>query len=530
MTSFRVGLLLGAYGSLALLAGAKPPKLIRPSRSFVPPPAPQPSTPEVEPAPALATGANDFLALSLPLLGLIPPEDAVDAELRLRQSADAFQKGAAMLAEGDAAAARALFDQSLQVLWSAPSSLRNRDQLASRQRELIEAIHNLEIAAIPPGEQAQPPSFDPPPLEEIVKMSLPLEPMLKPRVKEQLQSTVSQLPLELADPVLGFINYFSSPRGKGVIQAGLRRSGRYAPMIRRILDEEGLPQELIFMAQAESGFLPRAVSYKKAAGMWQFVQFRGQEYGLKQTTYTDDRLDPELATRAAARHLRDLYSEFGDWYLAIAAYNCGPGNVDRGVQRTGYADFWEMYSRNVLPRETANYLPIILAMTIMAKNPKDYGLDEIQPEPALEYDTIELSALTHLNLIADLARQPLALIRDLNPAVLKTLAPAGYQIHLPKGTGKMVLKALEAVPGAKRASWRVHRIAESETIASIARQYRIPEKSITDANGKASVEAQAGDFLLVPVAYPGVPVKTVVSRNVRTTRRPPAKPSTVAKR
>src|SRR5690606_25332672 len=159
-------------------------------------------------------------------------------------------------------------------------------------------------------------------------------------------------------------------------------------------------QELIYMAQAESGFLPRAVSHKAAVGMWQFVKARGREYGLTQTPYADDRLDPEKATRAAARHLRDLYAKFGDWYPAIAAYNCGDGCVDRAIQRTGYADFWELRRRNAVPRETSNYVPIILAMTIMHKNAKDYGLDDIQPDEALQYDTIEMQASTHLALVA----------------------------------------------------------------------------------------------------------------------------------
>ena len=160
-------------------------------------------------------------------------------------------------------------------------------------------------------------------------------------------------------------------------------------MIQRILDEEGVPQELIHLAQAESGFIPRAMSSKAAGGMWQFVKFRGQEYGLTQTKYTDERMDPEKATRAAARHLHDLYNQFGDWYLAIAAYNCGPGAVQRAVERTGYADFWELRRRAVLPAETTNYVPIILAMTIMEKNAAEYGLTGIQFDPPIEYDTVD---------------------------------------------------------------------------------------------------------------------------------------------
>src|SRR6185295_188760 len=127
-----------------------------------------------------------------------------------------------------------------------------------------------------------------------------------------------------------------------------------------------------------------------------------------------------------------LYHQFGDWYLAVAAYNCGPWAVERGVQRTGYADFWELYQRNVLPRETANYLPIILALTIMAKNPKAYGLDGITPDAPTEYDTIRLSADTHLELIADLAERPLQQIQELYPGVLRLAAPAGCEIHVPK--------------------------------------------------------------------------------------------------
>src|ERR1700728_1568011 len=145
---------------------------------------------------------------------------------------------------------------------------------------------------------------------------------------------------------------------------------------------------------------------------------------------TDDRLDPERATRAAAKHLHDLYAMFGDWYLAMAAYNCGPGCVQRAVERTGYADFWELRRLNALPKETSNYVPVILAMTIMAKNAKDYGLDHLEMEPALEFDTIEMQTATHLALVADAVERPLSELRELNPALVRSMAPAGYSIHV----------------------------------------------------------------------------------------------------
>jgi membrane-bound lytic murein transglycosylase D len=246
-----------------------------------------------------------------------------------------------------------------------------------------------------------------------------------------------------------------------------------------------------------------------------------------------------MATRAAARHLRDLYAEFGDWYLAIAAYNCGPGNVTRAIERTGYADFWELYKRNSLPRETANYLPIILAMTIMAKNPAAYGIEDVIPELPVAYDSLELTAPTHLALIADAAGRHLNELRELNPAVLKLVAPAGYRMHVPKGSAPMVAAALDSVPESRRASWRVHRVGSDETLNYIARQYRTTERQILEANGGEDVEAEAGDLIVVPVAYPGAtavkakPTAAAAKRTASSRKKPVAasarKPATSAK-
>src|SRR5277367_944369 len=156
-----------------------------------------------------------------------------------------------------------------------------------------------------------------------------------------------------------------------------------------------------------------------AGGMWQFLTWRGQQYGLMQTRYTDDRMDPEMATRAAARHLHDLYNEFGDWYLAIAAYNCGPGTIEKAVERTGYADFWELRNRGALPVETTNYVPIILAMTIMEKNAAEYGLEGVQLDVPVEYDTVTTEAVTSLTLVSDITELPAAQLAEMNPAALK---------------------------------------------------------------------------------------------------------------
>src|SRR6202044_1954849 len=225
--------------------------------------------------------------------------------------------------------------------------------------------------------------------------------------------------------------------------------------------------------------LPRARSNKQAVGMWQFVQFRGREYGLLQTPGTDDRLDPEKATRAAAKHLHDLYAMFGDWYLAMAAYNCGPGCVQRAVERTGYADFWELRRLNALPKETANYVPVIGALTIMAKNPKDYDLENLDADLPVEYETMDLDTPTSLALIADASDRPVSEIQDLNPALLKSAAPAGYQLRVPKGSLATVRMALDLVPAVHRADWRIHRVAKGETLAGIAHPYGTPLSALT---------------------------------------------------
>jgi membrane-bound lytic murein transglycosylase D len=255
-----------------------------------------------------------------------------------------------------------------------------------------------------------------------------------------------------------------------------------------------------------------------AGGMWQFVKFRGNEYGLKQTPYTDDRMDPEKATRAAARHLHDLYSEFGDWYLALAAYNCGPMVVEQAVARTGYADFWELRRRGVLPAETTNYVPIILAMTIMEKNAAEYGLEGIQLDSPLEYDTVETTAKTSMALVSDITDTPLPELAALNPAVLKSIVPPEYQLHVPKGAGTELMAGLEMIPPEHRDAWRLHRLGIGETVADVGKRYGIATGSLIAANNLQAREASEGDRLVVPA---------VVRAEAAAAKRP-AKPGTVA--
>lgn len=431
-------------------------------------------------------------------LSLDTPPRSAQLEMRLRRAEELFQAGKRLLAQGETDAARQEFDRAVDLLLDTSEAVPDRQQAERKLEELAERIHRLDLEALGAAEPDPLLTFEKAPIDDLTGLTFPIDPRQKTKVRQELEATVSQLPLEVNDAVLGYINYFSSSRGQRTLIAGLRRAGRYRNLISRVLEEEGVPQELMYLAQAESGFMPRAVSRKAATGMWQFVRNRGREYGLGQSAFHDDRLDPEKATRAAARHLRDLYQQFGDWYLAMAAYNCGPMNVERAIQRTGYADFWELRNRRVLPKETLNYVPAILAMVIVVKNAKDYGLEDIQPDPPLEYDTIEMTAPTHLALVADATDQPLATIREMNPSLLKSIAPPGYQLHVPKGSSSFAAAALGLVPEAHRNAWRIHRAASGDSLASIAKRYGATVSSIQSANRSLDAEPGAGEMVVVP--------------------------------
>jgi membrane-bound lytic murein transglycosylase D len=476
----------------------------QPSRfrmAFLPPPS-HPSGPAIELAEPPVIQPNLYLKDVPPFLLTDPhlSDRRLRADLLVERADRRFEAGKRYYQSNDIENARREFDAAIDsMLDASDQNPTDREEYECKLDEMVDAIHRLDLTGLGASAGMEEGKFEKAPLEDILQMTFPVDPRLKDKVREQVAATVSQLPLAVNDAVLGYIHYFSG-RGHKTLVGGLQRSGRYRPMIQRILDEEGLPRELIHLAQAESGFIPRALSRRAAGGMWQFLKWRGNEYGLQQTRYADDRMDPEKATRAAARHLRDLYQEFGDWYLAMAAYDCGPVVVERAVERTGYADFWEIRSRGVLPLETTNYVPVILAMTIMEKNAAEYGLDGIQLDPPLAFDTVKVSAPTSLALVSDLTDTPGAEIAALNPAILKGIVPEGYPLRVPKGSGNQLLAALQLIPAEHRNSWRVHRVGAGETLAAIGKHYAALPSSIVAANHLPSAQAAEGDRLLIPAA------------------------------
>jgi membrane-bound lytic murein transglycosylase D len=273
-------------------------------------------------------------------------------------------------------------------------------------------------------------------------------------------------------------------------------------MIQRVLKEEGVPQELIYQAVAESGFRTQAVNpHSGAGGMWQFMP--GDAFAPPRSAWYDERFDPEASTRAYAHYIKYLYNQFGDWYLAMAAYDWGAGNIQRAVQRTGFADFWELYRRNNLPPETKNYVPIILAVTIMAKNPKQYELDDLAPDPPLLTDAVQTDYSVGLPLVADLTGVPPQEIAALNPSLLRGATPPdeSFDLHLPPGTKDLFEKGIAGIPVDKRRYWRYHTLAPDETLQEVARSFHVSVSEIADVNQLSSTHDLSGvDAVIIPVA------------------------------
>jgi peptidoglycan lytic transglycosylase D len=471
---------------LPAFQGAPPVQAVGAKASHPRTPPAAPPTPSPVPKPEIKTAE-------------IKPDPVVEliAKAEKERHAGEEEYGA-----GNKDAAKEHFDRASALLNDAPSEIHSDLRVQHEYTRLAEGLNKLEATTLQPADNVSEEKSEPAPIDEANEViNYPVDPSLKAKAAAEIKATHSDLPLMMTDQVAGYINYFSS-RGRGTLEHALTRSGRYRAMIERILKEEGVPQDLIYLAQAESGFHPYAVSRAGARGIWQFMGSRARAYDLHRDSWMDERQDPEKSTRAAARHLRDLYSQFGDWYLAMAAYNSGPGRVQSAVKRTGYADFWELYRRNVLPKETRNYVPIIVAVTIMAKNPSQYGLDGIVPDPKMAYETVKINYPVDLRLVAECVDVTPAELQELNPSLLRMTTPKGhFDLHLPVGATEKYQAAISAIPPDMRLWWRYHQVAPGETLMSVARGNHTTLRAIADANQiDAAADLGAGAKLIIPVA------------------------------
>lgn len=466
-----------------------------------------------EPAPAPAPKPAPARQAASP-----QPVVAENVEQLIARAEAEYARGQANYAAGHLDAAKDNFDAAFNLLLRGPAGVQSDERLQREFDRIVEATHELELQALKAGDGFTEQHAEPAPIDEANNITFPADPSIKAKAQAELANTHSDLPLMLTDPVVSYINYFSS-RGHGTIERALIRRGRYLDMISRIFREEGVPQDLMFLAQAESGFQPLALSRMGARGMWQFMPWDGTHMGLQHNWWVDERQDPEKATRAAARLLKDLYGQFGDWYLAMAAYNSGPGTVQRAVQRTGYADFWELYRRNVLPGETRNYVPIILAMTIMAKNPSQYGLDHLAVDRPHDFDSVRIHYPIDLRLVAECTDSSAAVLQELNPSLLRMTTPKDmdFDLHLPLGTADKFKSTVAAIPEEMRVSWRYHRVESGENLAEIARRYHTTASAIAEANDLTGTELARDTRLIIPVSAAKV-VNESPSRSTATTQ------------
>jgi membrane-bound lytic murein transglycosylase D len=429
-----------------------------------------------------------------------------------------FATGQQDFKAGHLEAARKDFDEAVDAMLESGYDLEGDPRLSELFHRVVDTVYTYELQAFRAGDGFQEAPAVPAPIDEVAEMTFPVDPRLKERAEQAAKNTTHDLPLTVNDEVLSFLNFFQTPRGRAIVETGLRRQGKYHEMISRVLREEGVPQDLIYLAQAESAFQPLALSRAGARGMWQFVAYRGQEYGLRHTWWVDERQDPEKATRAAAQHLRDLYGLFGDWYLAMAAYNCGPGNVQKAIERTGYADFWELYRRNVLPKETKNYVPIILALTLIAKDAPHYGI-QVDAETPVATDVLRPGRAIDLRLVAETIDVDVETLRGMNPSLLRLATPddPGFELHLPVGAAERFSAEIADIPADKWVSWRRHRVETGETLSSIAKKYRVTPVAIAEVNSlEHGAALEAGEKLIIPAAAAETEAKRhLVSYRVR---------------
>jgi membrane-bound lytic murein transglycosylase D len=303
------------------------------------------------------------------------------------------------------------------------------------------------------------------------------------------------------EKVLAFVELFSG-RLKGYLEEGLSRGARYLPMVRSIFEAEGLPLDLSYVPLIESAFKPSAVSRARALGIWQFMRGTALENGLRHDWYLDERADPEKATRAAAKYLKFLYEKFGDWHLALASYNGGYGRVQRAMKRSGRDDFWQLSNtQRYLPRETRDYVPLILAAVIVARNPAEYGLT-IQPMPEPASEVVTVTSPIDLRRVAEWIGASLEMLQDLNPELRRWTTPVRdgqYALRVPLGAGELVRAKVAELAAEAPDPFTLHTVKKGETLASVARKLRVTRADLAEANYLSTqARLNTGQQLIIP--------------------------------
>ncbi len=438
-----------------------------------------------------------------------------------------FNQGRLNLADNKREQARDEFDKAVDMILESGMDIRSNPRLRDFYLQLVERVYReevpstqlqtasgrVEIASViqqqgAPPVKAQVPQvgfrdqkFEPSPLDELSKLVLTDdERNVNPEDVEELGETARASVGFAFKPnalIQQYINYYQG-RGRGTMEAGLRRSGRFMKMSRKIFREEGVPEDMAWLGQVESAWRPTARSWAAASGLWQFIPSTGARFGLRQSAWVDERNSFEKATRASAKYLKWLANRYnGDWELAMGAYNTGEGNIDRAIGRAGVADFWRVYP--YIAQETRNYVPNILATILVAKNPEKYGFRNIQPEAPLAYDEVEVKTTTSLNLIASLTDTSVDYLRSINPELRRDVTPRGeaYRVRVAPGRGKQFASLLKRVPVERREQLaRVISVAPGEDMQAVAARTGTSVAQLQQWN--AGIDVSAGGKLIVP--------------------------------
>lgn len=431
------------------------------------------------------------------------PVAANDPVQTLLAAADRhFEEGRRELTLGHLARAKTNFNEALEVLLESPQGARDDSRIREHFERLVDRIAALELSALATGDGFTEQTAEPASIDELLTLdtTAPTDATTN-NVRADLEETAHDIPIPLNDRVLSYVELFQG-RLREYLTMGLSRGAQYLPMIQDVFRAEGLPLDLAYVPLIESAFKPTALSRAKAKGVWQFMPATGTENGLKQDWYIDERSDPEKATLAAAKYFKALYGIFDDWHLAMASYNGGPGRVQRAIKRSGRDDFWKLTSSSrYLPRETRDYVPMILAAVIIAKNPVKYGFDVI-PTMAVVTENVVVPPAVDLRRIAEWAGISADDLQRLNPELRRWTTPirgASYELAVPAGTADLVNERLQAASPNQLNALQWHVVKRGETLSTIARKLRVNRADLAAANYlRTSSKVIAGQKLLIP--------------------------------
>jgi membrane-bound lytic murein transglycosylase D len=482
-------------------AGSTPRRAARTSPDLGPSSRKGASHPPESPSPAEQAQAREET---------IPAPDVEDpVEAIIARAQEEYDRGLEALKSADAEKARDFFDNAIQIFMNSSIPMDQDKRLRGAFEKMVEDITSLEsdLNETPPPS----PDVEPSPAEKLRDITTYLTPEEARKEREKVGPEASQIsfdiPMVINDQVLAWVEIFRTRKGfRESFIGGYQRYGWYEPMIHQIFKEEGLPADLIYMAYLESTYKPNAYSRARAKGIWQFMTPTGREYGLRVTRYVDERSHPEKATRAAARYVKDLYETLGDWHLAIAAYNTGAGNILRAQRRSGKSDYWELSKSRYMLRETKNFVPAILALALMAKDPAKYGFEGLVHNPPLTYDRVTVDRPTKLSLVARLTDSSEEELKLLNPHLRLGVTPPGeksYEVMVPAGKRETFLAAYEAIPESEKMAklTAVHTVRRGETLATIAARYGTSVDDLREANNiRNPHRISVGTQLTVPGA------------------------------